>query len=251
MRFEASFVELTEVCFSKSKKGLTILQLSDIHMKFLKVSATKTKEIIDKQNPDIIIMSGDYIETANDVKNFLNFISVIKGRRPIYLCLGNHDYGAFDRNPEGLQNLMSQIEKLGVNVIHNKSVCIEKNNKKYNIIGLADFRSNKHDIAKALASKCKDADINIAFSHNPDIVFELPKGEVDYLFSGHFHGGQIWTPFGLEFKLLRDERLCKMGIKRGLHKVNGVNLYINRGLGNVVFPLRFLSRPEITVFHMP
>jgi len=38
-----------------------------------------------------------------------------------------------------------------------------------------------------------------------------------------------------------------MGITKGLHKFGDTILYINRGIGNVVLPLRFLSRPEITI----
>ena len=91
---------------------------------------------------------------------------------------------------------------------------------------------------------------NIAFSHNPDIVFKIPEGYVDYLLCGHFHGGQIWMPFNLEFRILRNEVLCKMGITRGAHKVKGINLYISRGLGNVCFPLRFLSTPEIAILYV-
>jgi predicted MPP superfamily phosphohydrolase len=56
-------------------------------------------------------------------------------------------------------------------------------------------------------------------------------------------------PWNLEFFLLRKDVLCKMGLRRGLHKVNDIKVYLNRGLGNVVVPFRFLSRPEITVIY--
>ena len=128
---------------------------------------------------------------------------------------------------------------------------MEKNSKRYNIIGIADMRYSHHNLEEAFRDCCRDSFLSLGFSHNPDIVLEIPKGRLDYLLCGHFHGGQIWAPFDLEFKVMRNEKLCKMGIKSGLHKINGINLYINRGLGNVVFPLRFLSRPEITVFYFP
>ena len=83
-----------------------------------------------------------------------------------------------------------------------------------------------------------------------DIALDLPGSSFDIIFSGHFHGGQIWAPFDLEYRLLRRERLCKAGIRRGLHAVNGMRLYIGRGIGNVVFPFRFLSPPEITVIDL-
>jgi predicted MPP superfamily phosphohydrolase len=58
-------------------------------------------------------------------------------------------------------------------------------------------------------------------------------------------------PFNLEFMILRDDQLCRMGITRGLKRVNGIRVYLNRGLGNGVVPLRFLSRPEILICTIP
>lgn len=252
MRYEAGTVKVERIKFTFSKKGLKIIQLSDIHIKFLRVSAQTVRRIIEKESPDIIIFTGDYIDKPHHIEKFLDFLEQIKGSTAVYLCLGNHDYSAFKQHDDNtLQDFINKLESQGATILHNRAVCYTKNSVKYNIIGFEDLSIGKPDIDKALSFCSKEAFVNVAFSHNPDIVFEIPKGKVDFLFCGHFHGGQIWMPFNLEFKLLRKEILCKMGISRGLHRVNGINLYINRGLGNVCFPLRFLSKPEITIFHLP
>ncbi len=252
MWFEAGFVEVKEVKLSSSGNGLKLLLLSDIHINLLRVPPEKVKKIIESESPDIIIMSGDYIAKPTDVPEFLDFIDVIQDKNiKIFLCFGNHDYEAFLKDRGGLEKYINDVEKKGITILHNQAVCYEKNSKKYNIIGIADYRRGGYNIDKALKLCCGDASVNIAFSHNPDIVLKMPEGKVDCLLCGHFHGGQIWLPFNLEFKALRHEKLCKMGVKRGLHKVNGINMYISRGLGNVLLPFRFLSRPEITVIYLP
>jgi predicted MPP superfamily phosphohydrolase len=251
MRFEAGFVQVKHVKFTNNKKHLKIIQLSDIHINHLKVSSKRVRHILAKNKPDLIILTGDYINKPRHATEFFKFLNAIKEDNEICLCLGNHDYGAFFENPAGLHLFMEGITGSGTKILHNSSLCIEKNSKKYNIIGFEDLNNGVLDVENVINSLDKKVFMNIAFSHNPDIVLELPKDPIDFLFCGHFHGGQIWAPFDLEFKVLRDEKLCKMGIKRGLHKVNGIKLYINRGLGNVLFPLRFLSRPEITVFYIP
>jgi predicted MPP superfamily phosphohydrolase len=253
MRYEASTVKVERIKFTLSKKGLKIIQLSDIHIKYLKVSAQTVRKVIERENPDIIIFTGDYIDKPNHINKFLYFLEQIKSSSTaMYLCLGNHDYEAFEQYDGSiLQDFINMLENQGITVLHNRAVCYTKNSVKYNVIGIEDLSTGKPNIDEALYFCSKEAFVNIAFSHNPDIVFEIPKGKVDFLFCGHFHGGQIWMPFNLEFKLLRKEILCKMGITRGLHRINGINLYINRGLGNVCFPLRFLSKPEITIFHLP
>jgi len=251
MRFEAGFVKVEKVYFSKSKNCLKIIHLSDIHINLLKVPVKKVQEAVINEKPDIMIISGDYIENPGDIEKFISFLKAVNVAPLTYICLGNHDYKAFSKNKEGLDSLIKTIESLGIKVLINNSKCYEKGTKKYNIIAFDDLREGTPDIDKALSSCAKDVFMNIAFTHNPDLILQMPKNKVDYLFCGHFHGGQIWAPFNLEFRLLRRDKLCKVGIKRGLHKFNGINLYISRGLGNVVVPLRFLSRPEITVYHLP
>ncbi|MCX7747597.1 MAG: metallophosphoesterase [Clostridia bacterium] len=251
MRFEASWVQVKHVRFTKSKDPLKVLHLSDLHVHRLKVSYAKIKQMIAFHNPDLIIISGDFIEKSAHIPKALHFLQYIKDEHKAFLCLGNHDYEVFLNNEEGLKEYICSIQNTGYSVLHNACYTFEKKAKKYNLIGIEDIRYNRQDIEKALSLCDKDAAMNIAFSHNPDLVLQFQQGQVDYLFCGHFHGGQIWAPFDFEFKLLRNEKLCKMGIKRGLHKVNGINLYINRGLGNVCFPLRFFSRPEITIYYLP
>jgi predicted MPP superfamily phosphohydrolase len=252
MWFEAGFVQISRLRFAQNKENLKILHLSDIHINLLRVSPLKVKKIIDNENPDIILMSGDYITRPKHIPKFLKFIDTIKKHNNMYICLGNHDYEAFaENNSLGLENFLKQLESRGITVLNNRAVLFEKNNKEYNIIGIADYRRGGYDIDKALGFCKSTAALNIAFSHNPDVVLEVPEGKLDYMLCGHFHGGQIWLPLGLEFKVLRNEKLCKKGIRRGLHKVNGINLYINRGLGNVLLPLRLFSRPEIAVIYLP
>lgn len=252
MRFEASWVEVTRTAPGGSKKiGLKVIQLSDIHVNLLRVSSMRLQRIIDHENPDAIIISGDCIDKERHVPSFIGIIKPLALKHRVFMCLGNHDYSAFLSNNKGLDSFLGKLQELGITILQNDSVCIEINNRKYNIIGIDDVRCGLPDVKKAMFHTKKDSVANIAFTHNPDAVFLFKQGQVDYLLSGHFHGGQIWAPFMLEFKTLRIDKLCRMGITRGMHRVNGISLYINRGLGNVLLPLRFLSRPEIAVFHMP
>ena len=250
MYIEAGWLKVTRIDFTKSCKGMKILHISDIHINMLRVSTEKVKEVIRQENPDIILMTGDYIEKPVQTSVFLDFLQQVKLSNKTCICLGNHDYKAYKDKDGALDILIREIRNLHVEVLINSSVHIEKNTFKYNLIGIDDLRTGNPDIEKAVKG-CSPAATNIAFSHNPDLALQLSRKHADYFFCRHFHGGQIWMPFGLEFILLRKDKLCRMGIKRGLHKINGINVYLNRGLGNVVFPFRFLSRPEISIYNIP
>ncbi len=251
MRFEASFLKVENIRFTNDSKALKIMQISDIHINNLKVKPKKVRDAIATRKPDLIILTGDYLQTAGDVPKFLDFLDYITGFCPVYYVFGNHDYHAFRKNPEGIEDFAKAISEKGIISLHNLCIQIEKNGKVYDLAGLGDVRYKKHDFQQVASGFSNKAFARIGFSHNPDIVLELPENAFDYMFCGHFHGGQIWAPFALEFRLLRKDLLCKKGICSGLHRFNGINLYISRGLGNVIIPLRFLSRPEITVAYLP
>ena len=252
MRFEAGYAEVKKVDFTendaKNDTVLTVMALSDLHLENIKVPAKKVKRIIEEEKVDILLLAGDYFDRPKMIPKLLKYLKELRGHHRIFLTFGNHDYTALMQDSDEMDKLVKEIEKLGVEVLLNKACPVVRNGKTYNIIGIDDLRSGRANIKAAIESRKKPSHKDIAFAHNPDTVLLLPKGAVDYMVSGHFHGGQVWMPFKFEFVTLRNDVLCKMDITRGLHKVNGVNLYINRGLGNVVLPLRFLSKPEITVF---
>jgi predicted MPP superfamily phosphohydrolase len=228
MIFETTWLKIERLDFSRNGNGLRIMHLSDLHINMTRISAGRIRKVVKAENPDLILITGDYINVPLHASLFLKYLHVFcKGYRTV-MCLGNHDIRAFGRSKEGLENFIREMEALNVEVLRNRTVIAEKNGKKYNIIGIDDLRKD-----------------------NPDVVLRIPGKIVDYLFAGHFHGGQIWMPYNLEFFLFRDDVLCRMGIKKGLKCINGIRVYLNRGLGNVVVPLRFLSRPEILICTLP
>ncbi len=251
MRFEATRFKVKKVFFTESINHLKVIQLSDIHISLLRVDVKEIYKVLKRENPDLLILTGDYIDNIRQIPTFFNFLDSIRGNYEIFLCFGNHDYRVFHKNEVGLEKFTADLEKRGIKALLNDSVLYNKGAQNYNIIGIEDFRSGRYNIKKALSNCKSNVTANIAFSHNPDIALELPEDAVDFLLCGHFHGGQIWMPFDIEFKFLRHERVCNLGIKKELNKLNNMIIYINSGIGNVLFPLRFLSPPEITVFYFP
>lgn len=251
MRMEAGMVKVREYTLSPGTPSFTFIQISDVHIGRLKVPKEKVKAIIEKVRPDFMVMTGDYIETKGQATPFLEFFKEIKKDIPVYLALGNHDFHAFKKDTEGLIQFMSQLQDTGAVLLHNKSVSMAKDGHTLQLVGIPDVHSPLFAPGKFSSLCTSGPHTNIVFTHNPDAALQVPSdAHIDLMLCGHTHGGQIWMPFDLEFRVMKKDILPKLGMKKGFHKVNHVNLYINSGLGNISLSLRFLSPPEITIFHM-
>jgi len=86
----------------------------------------------------------------------------------------------------------------------------------------------------------------ILLAHEPDYASNVAAhGGVDLMLSGHTHGGQVRLPFiGTPWYML------PTGGRRfieGYFKLGPLQLYVNRGIGTVKLPVRFLCPPELTL----
>ncbi|MCL2058800.1 MAG: metallophosphoesterase [Oscillospiraceae bacterium] len=270
MRREATRVVLETVRLYDGDDGLRVVQLSDIHIKIGGAPPEKIIRMIRDANPHVVMLTGDYIDSPSDAEPFIAWMGELVGALggidasrkdsgdgtvggvSFYLCFGNHDNEAFLRAPSLRREFTRALKRMGVYVMEDRTLSFSHNGKLYAVTGFSDFYYAPHSsIQRALNGTPKGASYHIGISHNPDLAMELRGPRPDLLLLGHFHGGQIWMPFHLEYTCLRKERLCKIGIRRGLHEYGGRRIYISRGIGCVMFPFRLGSRPEITLFLLP
>jgi predicted MPP superfamily phosphohydrolase len=247
-----SFIKINDENNSVEKtceEVLKVAHLSDLHIGRMFVSKYLIKKTILKNKPDCIVLTGDYIEKTNQIKKFIRFLEYINPYKiPVFIVWGNHDHKVF-KNYKCYDELKAILLNMNITVLENENKVIQKNSEKYFIVGIDELFYGKPDVEKAFFGT-KINDKKIVLSHNPDMFFSIEDKRFQILLSGHFHGGQIYLPFNFEFKMLRSEILAKMKFTKGLRELNGHKIYINRGIGNVLFPFRFLSPPEIAYIYI-
>ena len=106
MWFEAGNLKIKKIKFTRSKKGLKIIHLTDIHINLLRVKPRKVKNIIKKESPDFILMSGDYITKESDIPKFIDFLNEIKGDNTVYMCFGTTIMRLLKDKSGGLERFM-------------------------------------------------------------------------------------------------------------------------------------------------
>lgn len=235
--------------FPLPEQGLRIILLSDFHGYFCLVPAKKLRSIIVANQPDVLLIGGDIASGDYDrnygfqkIKKIIENLDI-----PVYAVRGNHDS----------DTAKEYYDAISLPLLENKAVqLLDRQGMKWTLAGLADERTGVPNFAQAISNLPASGDLLraercIAFSHSPDTVFRLNAKDCAVLLSGHYHGGQIRLPFRLEFRILRrKDSLHRQKIYQWHYEQNGVHGYITKGVGCVLFPLRFLCPPELSVIDL-
>lgn len=175
-------------------EGYKILMISDLHEAPF---AEQIIEHIHTQNPDMVVITGDMVQLpGTSLDETLKIAEGVKDI-PIYAVTGNHDTqcGAYDA-------IMEALDGAGIIPLDNDSVCIERGEDSFLLLGLKDPENDvvsekKYaNMRKQIASEFPDGPcLSILLNHRADMYPEIKDTGVDLILSGHLHGGIIRLPF--------------------------------------------------------
>ncbi|EIT87156.1 hypothetical protein A374_02844 [Fictibacillus macauensis ZFHKF-1] len=227
----------------KAFHSFTIVHISDLHIGY-QVKARHVKKIvaaISAQKPDLIVFTGDFINSARSIKaarKCIPYFQELSAPYGKFAVWGNHDYLAPD------DERISLLQEAQFTCLVNEHTHIDRGEDTLYLAGLDDYLEGTADIEKALDG-IPDESCTILLAHEPDYFKVSMKYNISLQLSGHSHGGQVCVPF---YGPLVTSKLGK-AFHSGLyqHPSEPKFLYTNRGLGTTHLPVRFACRPEITV----
>ena len=234
--------------------GYRILQLSDIHSGSWKGNADAIQEAVDisnRQQADLIVFTGDLVNSrASELPEFMPALSQLKAKDGVYSITGNHDYGTYvhwdsDADREAnFRKLIEEEKRMGWDVLMNENRILHRGNDSIALVGVENSGNppfpDKADMPKAM--KGTEGMFKVLLSHDPTHWRRtvLPDTDIQLMLAGHTHDMQI-SVFGFSAsQFIYPEH-------RGLYLEGGRGLYVNIGLGYVLFPFRLGAWPEITV----
>jgi predicted MPP superfamily phosphohydrolase len=224
-------------------EGLRIVQLSDFHLgPFVPVKhVRRAVRLANSLEPDLIVVTGDFVSVARRyVEPAVDVTGELSAPLGVFAVLGNHDFWVAPRM------ITSLLRQAGIIVLRNEAVSISRGGARLQLAGVDDIWARADDIGKALAGVEPD-EPTILLCHNPDLAPEAPSRGVSLLLAGHTHGGQVRLPvFG---PLVVPSKYGKLWAA-GLHHVGPMLLYVNRGIGVIPPPVRFLCPPEVTLLEL-
>ena len=260
--FKTEHITVKVPGLNKNLEGLTIVQLSDMHLPAFHRNKEELIKVINRVNsykPDILINSGDFVNYGwREFDGMDTILSKAKSRLGNFAVIGNHDIGTYDPDLDqtGRDSNLIIINKLvkasGYKVLNDEDTIINAGGAKIAIIGVITRGRHPHmihgDLGKA-RSGSDSADFRILISHDPNHWAESVTGKtnIELTLSGHTHGMQMgimtkafkWSPSQYFYPRWS-----------GLYKEGNQFLYVNRGLGVLAVPFRLWMPPEITVLKL-
>ena len=234
--------------------GYRILQISDIHSGSWTGNSKGLQRAINLCNalqPDLTVFTGDLVNSRSDeLFEFVPVFRQLTAKDGVYSILGNHDYGTYvhwNSDKERLDNIDSLIayqNRMGWQMLLNEHRILHRKNDSIALIGVENSGRppfpDKANLPKAMEGT--EGMFKILLSHDPTHWRRevLPQTDIQLMLAGHTHDMQI-SIFGFSVsRFIYPEH-------RGMYLENGRGLYVNIGLGYVLFPIRLEAWPEITV----
>ena len=235
-----------------SFNGFKIIHLSDLHNKVFDDNNAKLIAMIEAEEPDIIIMTGDMIShSAPNTEQFLDLVKNLRKLCPVYYVNGNHELS--DLDDEEFERVQKVLAEYGAVCLDNTSAEFYRGNEYIRLCGLcytAEYyrgvRQYKRgwkafmltDMIDYIGIRQPD-EFTMLLAHNP-LDFEVhAEWGADVSFGGHIHGGFIRLP--VVKGLVSPERKLFPKYKEGVYKIGDSSLVVSRGLGNI----RINNPPEI------
>ncbi len=224
--------------------GLRIVHLTDLHYGLL-MPLNMIEHVVERANglkPDLIVCTGDYVherKSARQIDVVWPVLSQLKAPMGVYSVLGNHDHWADSKRS------LYWLKRSGQDLRH-KAVRIKRGGNSLWLAGAGDLWNDERPLDQVLAG-IPDRDCRLMLAHNPDTADSDYSKRIDLLICGHTHGGQINFPFiGPPILPVRNKNYTS-GLKRSVH---GNAVFISRGIGWTIYPVRLNCYPEIAVLEL-
>ncbi|MHB1457006.1 MAG: metallophosphoesterase [Armatimonadota bacterium] len=230
--------------------GFTFCHLSDTHSTGYGILEKLIRRKLSDINADICVITGDLVQKLVASECFGRIFEGFKPAYGIYAIPGNGEH----KWKVDIEALTRKLLDAEIKLMVNSNVLLDVNDCRICIISVDDPFMAYNDI-KLAYNGCSDSDFELLLAHSPDILADIGDRKPRLILSGHTHGGQVRLPFiGALWLHCR----YPYGISEGFYgskelstrtgkQLDGICMYVSRGLGASIIHARFLCRPEIAI----
>ena len=224
-----------EFVTDKVTEDTRIVLLTDFHSSSYGANQQVLIDVVDKQQPDVILLAGDIMEENRPHENSIELLSQLAEKYPCYYTTGNHE----DWSGE-VDNIKKIIADCGVKVLEGEYVDFGE----IRICGVDNEMYGKQfaDCVSAAGEK-----YTVLMSHRPDRVDLYSGNNFDLVVCGHAHGGQVIIPFLLNGLYAPNQGVFPDYAGGHYTLADGTTeMVVSRGLCKNEVP-RVFNQPEVVV----
>src|ERR1700690_788759 len=229
-----------------SSESITIVQLSDLHLRTIMPLQKSLAERVNAVAPDAIVITGDAIDGCVDLELLDNFLRLLRHSVPKVAILGNHER---ESNID-LNQLARTYETHNGSLLVNRTAPLAPKGTLSRVLvtGLDDSFAGNQNLEEALRYG-ESSPNHILMVHRPKLIDETDahlkqmNERFNLMLAGHTHGGQV-NIFGFVPAL----PIGSGHYVKGWYRNSGIPMYVSRGIGTVVIPVRIGAKPEVAIF---
>jgi uncharacterized protein len=229
--------------------GLRVVHLTDLHHSLYTPLEDIERAVLlaNGLHPDLVALTGDYVTLSPAyIRPMARALSKLRARLGVFAVLGNHD---FQVDPD---EITRALQAHRVRVLRNASHALRAGTRGSHgshalwIVGVDDLWWKADDLVGALDG-VPARDAKLLLCHNPLGVWQAASHGVDLVLSGHTHGGQVRLP--VVGSVYGRSKLGERFVE-GWNRVDGTQIYVNRGIGKVLVPIRFGCPAEVACLEL-
>lgn len=226
-----------------SLDGLKIVQLTDIHHSVFTPLAEvqRAVELANQQRPDLVALTGDYVTfSPSFIWPVARALGKLRARLGVFAILGNHDFQV------DAKEVTRALRAQRIRVLRNSHCAIRRRSAALWIVGVDDLWWRAENFPVALRH-VPARDPKVLLCHNPLGIHMAARHNIDFMLSGHTHGGQVRLP--VVGSVYGRSKLGRRFVE-GWNRLENTQIYVSRGIGKVLVPIRYNCPPEIASFRL-
>lgn len=223
--------------------GLRIVHLTDVHHSLFTPleDVQRAVHLANLLRPDLVALTGDYVSfSPSYIWPAARALGRLRARLGVFAVLGNHDFQV------DADEITRAFRAQRIRVLRNSHFALRARRAHLWMIGVDDLWWGADDFPAALRS-VPGRDVKILLCHNPLGVWQAARHGIDFVLSGHTHGGQVRLP--VVGSVYGRSRLGQRFVE-GWNRLDGTQIYVNRGIGKVLLPVRYGCPSEIACFRL-
>lgn len=218
----------------------TLLHITDLHADMSVRALRRLAEMLPGLDYDVCVITGDFRgETLGPFDESMEEMARLRPylKNSVYAILGNHDS----------VRMVPVLEDMGVRVLLNESVAIERGAERIHLAGIDDAHLYHLQNFEKATAEIPHGEFSILLSHTPETYRQAAHADFDFFLAGHTHGGQLCLPGSIPMKL---EAKMPRRLGKGAWKHHNMIGYTSVGVGSCIVPVRFNCPPEITLHRL-